>query len=105
LYKNLDKTNSQVYLKELLVNYGDFQKGGENDDDEDDDEPEAMDVDGEENSTKKSFDKLQFNFVSLKQILLAKDVRNNLINFIYNYRLKSQKKSQKRLLTHSSQTT
>jgi hypothetical protein len=72
LYKNLDSSNREVYLKQLLVNYGDFQK--DDDEDEDADADEAMDVDGEENSTKKSFDKLQFNFVSLKQILLSKDV-------------------------------
>jgi hypothetical protein len=57
-------------MKKLLETH-DFQAA---DDDVENDEDIEED-NKEDQNTKKNFDRLQFNYISLKQILLSKDVR------------------------------
>jgi len=75
---NADK--NETYVRQLLESQDDFYN--EDADDEVDEDVEkdevagldAIEQDKEDKKTKKNFDKLQFNFMALKQILLAKDV-------------------------------
>lgn len=55
----------------------------QDDEEEEEDDDEDMDIDDENKadnkSTKKNFNKIQFSFSALKQILIAKDVRISLL--------------------------
>lgn len=70
----MDVSKRDQYLKQLLECQAIVKKGGDEEMDIDDNEDEEENEE-EVKNTKKNFDALQFNFVSLKQILMAKDVR------------------------------
>jgi hypothetical protein len=71
----LDVSKRDQYLKQLLECQAIVKKGGDEEMDIDDDNEDEEEIEEENKNTKKNFDALQFNFVSLKQILMAKDVR------------------------------